>query len=96
MGAGLVVMSVEKKLDELSEKMDSMADRQEDIMKTQSCVIERLEKAEQVTDVIIRVSQSVSEKVVNLIGWVVVLGGALIVGWAMNFFKLKTIIEIIK
>lgn len=89
-------MSVETKLDELSDKMDSMADRQEDIMKTQSCVIERLEKAEQVTDVIIRVAKSVSEKVVNLIGWVVILGLALLVGWAMNFFKLKTIVEILK
>jgi hypothetical protein len=73
-----------------------MAQRQEDIIDTQDHVIERLEKAEQVTDVVLRISKSVSDKIVNLIGWAVIIGIAVIIAWSVNLFKLQEIIRLLK
>lgn len=76
-----------KKLDKIQEKLD-------DVVDTQNHIIHRLEKAEQVTDIFIKIAQSVSEKVVNMIGWAVIISFCAVLGWLVNFFGgMKAILQ---
>ena len=89
-------MTVEEKIDNISNKIDDIAETQQDIVDTQDRVVERLDKAEKVTDVVLTISESVSEKIVNLLGWMVVLAFGFLIYWAGTKFRFQYIIDLIK
>ena len=89
-------MTVEDKLGNISNKIDSIAETQEHIIDTQDRVVDRLDKAEQVTDVVLRISQSVSEKIVNLVGWIVILVIGFLIYWVGSQIKFQYILDVIK
>ena len=78
-----------KKLDEISKNI-------KDIKKCQEDILDRVDRAEKVTDTTLEIASSVKGKFITIIGWIVVIGVISSLTWLAQKIGLIKLIELIK